>query len=67
MGLISEITPEGGLSARCEDMVLGFIDSGAEALGAAKTAMRRGLDMPLGEGLGVEVGLARELLRANDR
>ena len=31
----------------------------SEALGAAKEAMRRGLDLPLGEGLGVEVGLAR--------
>ena len=67
MGLISEITPEGGLSARCEEMVLEFLESGAEALGSAKAAMRRGLDMPLWEGLGVEVGLARELLRVNDR
>ena len=67
IGLISEITAQDGLSARCEEMVLGFLDSGGEALGAAKAAMRRGLDLPLGEGLGVEVGLARELLRIGNR
>ena len=67
LGLISEITPEGGLAARCEEMVWGFLESGSEALEAAKQAMRRGLDLPLGEGLGVETGLARELLRVYDR
>ncbi len=67
MGLISEIVPEGGLLDRCEGLVEGFLESGGDALAAAKMAMRRGLDLPLGEGLGVESGLARGLLRAGDR
>ena len=67
IGLISEIVPDGGLSDRCEALVEGFLESGAEALAAAKSAMRRGLDLPLREGLGVESGLARELVRVGDR
>ena len=67
MGLISEIAPDGGLKERCETLVSGFGESGVEALAAAKAAMRRGLDLPLGEGLGVESGLARGLLRTGDR
>ena len=67
MGLISEITPQGGLMEQCEAMVSGFRDSGRNALAAAKVSMRRGLDLPLMEGLGVESGLARELMRDGDR
>ena len=67
IGLISEIAPEGGLVERCEALVEGFLESGVEVLAAAKAAMRRGLDLPLGEGLGVESGLARELLRVGNR
>ena len=67
IGLISEIVPDGGLSDRCEALVEGFLESGAEALAAAKSAMRRGLDLPLREGLGVESGLARGLVRVGDR
>ena len=63
IGLISEIVPDGGLSDRCEALVEGFLESGEEALAAAKSAMRRGLDLPLREGLGVESGLAREKVR----
>ncbi len=62
LGLISEIAPEGGLLERCEDIVNGLLGSGRGALRAAKTAMRRGLDLPLEKGLEVEVGLARGLL-----
>ena len=67
IGLISEIVPEGGLMDHCEKLVEGFLASGASPLAAAKAAMRRGLDLPLGEGLGVESGLARELLRVGNR
>ena len=67
MGLISEIAPERGLIDRCEALIQGFVGSGGEALAAAKAAMRRGLDLPLGEGLGVESGLAQGLLRVGDR
>ena len=67
MGLVSEIAPEGGLTERCREMVEGFLESGTEALAAAKSAMRRGLDLPLREGLGMESGLARGLLRVGDR
>ena len=67
MGLISEIVPDGGLMERCERLAEGFLESGAGALAAAKVAMRRGLDLPLGEGLGVESGLARELIRVGNR
>ena len=62
LGLISEIAPEGGLLERCEDVVDGLLRSGRGALRAAKTAMRRGLDLPLAKGLEVEVGLALGLL-----
>ena len=67
MGLISEVMPEGDLMGRCETLAAGFLESGVGALASAKEAMRRGLDMSLREGLGVESGLARELLRAGDR
>ena len=67
MGLISEIAPQGGLMERCEALVERLVESGAAPLTAAKAAMRRGLDLPLGEGLGVESGLARELIRVGNR
>lgn len=67
MGIISEITPEGGLMDRCEALVKGFHVSGEVALAAAKAAIRRGLDLPLGEGLKVESGLARKVLRVRNR
>ena len=67
VGLISEIVPEGGLKARCGALAEGFFRSGTGPLAAAKAAMRRGLDLPLEEGLGVESGLARELIRAGNR
>lgn len=67
IGLISEITPEGGLWDRSEELARDFLDSGAEALRAVKEAMRRGLDLRLEEGLDVEAGLAYGLLGAGDR
>lgn len=67
MGIISEIAPEGGLMDRCQALVKGFPVSGGAGLASAKAAMRRGLDLPLGEGLKVESGLARKLLRVRNR
>lgn len=67
MGLISEVVPERGLMYSCETLVQAFVESGGEALAAAKSAMRRGLDLPLAEGLEVESRLARGLLRFGNR
>ena len=67
LGLITQIAPEGGLAGLCDSLVEDFLDSGPGPLKAIKESLRRGMDLRLAEGLGVESRLAQGLLLDGDR
>ena len=61
MGLVNSVVSRARLLAEAQDVMETVLDSGQAALQAAKVAVNRGMDMPIGEALAMETRLAASL------
>jgi enoyl-CoA hydratase len=67
IGLISEIVPRSGLEQAATDWATRLSAGGPLAIAYAKEAIRRGVEMPLADGLQLESDLSNLLTNTKDR